>query len=122
MRLSAAALLLSSLTLCGCLAVAAGAAGGAAASSQHREVQRYIDTHEVEPRIAEAMYEGEIVAGMTKQEARFVLGLGKSDYSCEEKKTGENTEEWVCEDTDPMHVGKYSIYFENGKVEQSEIP
>ena len=106
----------------GCLAVAAGAAGAAAAESSDDAVARYIDTHEeVAPHIAEAMYNGEIVQGMSKEEALFMARL-KGYGDCEEVETPqENTSEWVCEDNDPMRVGKYAIRFKNGKLVSSEL-
>ena len=84
-------------------------------------VARYIDTHEVTPRVAEAMYEGKIVEGMSHEETMFMVRLrGYGD--CEEVETQqENTSKWMCEDKDPMRVGEYAILFRNGKLVESEL-
>jgi hypothetical protein len=115
-----AALLMSTST--GCLAIAAGAAGGALADRHDNKVQRYIDTHDVEPDIAEAMYDGEVVPGMTKEQVRFLLDLPALKYDCEEQKPTENTSLWVCDSRDPMRVHRYTISFVNGEVKRSNLP
>lgn len=59
---------------------------------RYNALQRYMDTHQVKHDIAEAMYEGEIVKGMTKEDVRFMLSLGGAKYDCDEKQGGEALE------------------------------
>lgn len=92
------------------------------ANNHENEVQRYIDTHDVEPDIAEAMYDGEVVPGMTKKQVRFLVGLPELKYDCEEQKRNENISLWVCDSKDPMRVEEYTITFVNGKVKRSNLP
>jgi len=115
-----AALLMSTST--GCLAIAAGAAGGALANNHENEVQRYIDTHDVEPNIAEAMYDGEVVLGMTEEQVGFLLDLPTLKYNCEERKPAKNVTLWVCDKTDTRRVEKYTVSFLSGEVRRSNLP
>jgi hypothetical protein len=101
----------------GCLAFAAGAAGGALVASDDEDIERYIDTHEVEPRIAKAMYEGEIVEGMTKEQVKVMMG--ETQYDCEEREVTKSdvaTSKWVCENDDPKWIGRHIIRFQDDRV------
>lgn len=105
--------------LTGCASAVAGAAIASAADSNEDKVNRYVNTHDVSNRVAKAMYEGRIIKGMTKDQAGFMTGL--AGYDCESEADGANATVWTCQDPDPMHVGTYKIYFEEGKVTESEL-
>lgn len=111
-------LLFFSFGLSGCVAVAAGAAGASLVESDNEAVGRYIDTHDVEPHIAQAMYDGKIVEGMTKEQVSLLLD--QAGYACE-KEQEETQETWSCEDQDPMKLRYRIIEFEEGRVVHSEI-
>lgn len=105
----------------GCLALAAGAAGGALVSGDNEEVERYVATHDVEPRIAEAMYEGRIVEGMNKDQVGLLFS--QSNYNSCEKETKESRRStWTCDSSDPMWTGTYLVQFEDGKVVSVDTP
>lgn len=112
-RLSLLGLLGCAVLATGCLAFAAGAAGGAAAS-QDSDIERYVETHDVEPRIAEAMYDREIVQGMTKEEARLVV-TNQGYTSCDKDSTSTEAT-WSCENPDPKFIGEWIVEFENDEV------
>jgi len=67
-------LLLSPLLLTGCLAFAAGAAGGAAATSgDDGLVEHYISTESPPDSIKSAMRSGRVIQGMKESEARITV-------------------------------------------------
>jgi len=111
-------LLLSPLLLTGCLAFAAGAAGGAVASgSADDQIEYYIQTEGPPREIAEAMGKRELAVGMEPAAVRLVMDA-RTDFNArpDSVETTDDGERWLYENTDPMTPGVYEVTFREGAV------
>lgn len=82
----------------GCLAIAAGAVAGAAASSDDAEdqLEYYIQTEDVSPGTAQAMTEGRIAKGMTQTEVELVMADAHNESSPDKvKDIGNKESKWI---------------------------
>ena len=114
-------LLVSAVFSAGCLALAAGAAGGAAASGGN-DIEYYIKTEGPPQEIAQAMRDERIIEEMNRAEVRLVMDQ-KIGYSAEpDRKTSSDIgeEKWLYESqmfvSDP-NPDEYIIHInEDGRV------
>jgi len=83
-------------------------------ASDNERIERYVGTHDVSPEVAEAMYEGRIMKGMSKKEVR--LTMEGELLSCNPEATDTEKTRWNCYDDDPKFIGGYIVYFKDGEV------
>jgi len=100
----------------GCLAVAAGAAGGAEAA-ENSQIDYYLAIHNPRPDIYQALEDKEIVKGMTKEQVRLIMST-KTPYQINpnSKSKSGNREIWFYT-PQGKHVEKdMKVVFTDGVV------